>query len=171
MDENTKVSIKNLTNHAVGFGCVNYPQHFNFQPGQVVPIKWEYVSDAAFDYGFRYMIENSYLKIMPNNQNYAEIMEELQFTHLMEKIEKSLSYEDIKAIFRIKPLSTQYSKIKKILKEGSETEKKNVAMAAIELKIKDYIVNTAIKEATNIDVIKALELQETPKVEEKSIKE
>ena len=50
-------------------------------------------------------------------------------------------------------------------------EKKNVAMAAIELKIKDYIVNTAIKEATNIDVIKALELQETPKVEEKSIKE
>ena len=131
MDENTKVSIKNLTNHAVGFGCVNYPQHFNFQPGQVVPIKWEYVSDAAFDYGFRYMIENSYLKIMPNNQNYAEIMEELQFTHLMEKIEKSLSYEDIKAIFRIKPLSTQYSKIKKILKEGSETEKKNVAEVII----------------------------------------
>lgn len=166
MNENTKVLLKNLTNHVVGFGCVNYPQHFNFQPGQIVPIKWEYLSDAAFDYGFRYMIENSYLKIMPNNQDYEEIMETLQFTHLMEKIEKAISYEEIKNIFKIKPLSTQYSKIKKILKEGSETEKKNVAMAAMELKIKDYTINSAIKEATGIDVIKALELQETPKDKE-----
>lgn len=166
MNENSKVLIKNLTNHAVGFGCTNYPQHFNFQPGQTVPIKWEYVEDAAFDYGFRYMIENSYLKIMPNNENYKEIMEELQFTHLMEKVENAISYEDIKNILKIKPLSTQYSKIKKILKESSEAERKNVAMAAIELKIKDYIINTAIKEATGIDVIKALELQETPKIKE-----
>ena len=166
MNENTKVLLKNLTNHIVGFGCVNYPQHFNFQPGQIVPIKWEYLSDAAFDYGFRYMIENSYLKIMPNNQDYEEIMETLQFTHLMEKIEKAISYEEIKNILKIKPLSTQYSKIKKILKEGSETEKKNVAMAAMELKIKDYTINSAIKEATGIDVIKALELQETPKDKE-----
>ena len=112
------------------------------------------------------MIENSYLKIMPNNENYKEIMEELQFTHLMEKVENAISYEDIKNILKIKPLSTQYSKIKKILKEGSEAERKNVAMAAIELKIKDYIINTAIKEATGIDVIKALELQETPKEKE-----
>lgn len=170
MNENTKVLLKNLTNHVVGFGCVNYPQHFNFQPGQIVPIKWEYLSDAAFDYGFRYMIENSYLKIMPNNQDYEEIMETLQFTHLMEKIEKAISYEEIKNILKIKPLSTQYSKIKKILKDGSETEKKNVAMAAIELKIKDYTINSAIKEATNMDVIKALELQEVSK-EEKSFKE
>ena len=149
MNENTKVLLKNLTNHVVGFGCVNYPQHFNFQPGQIVPIKWEYLSDAAFDYGFRYMI-----------------METLQFTHLMEKIEKAISYEEIKNILKIKPLSTQYSKIKKILKEGSETEKKNVAMAAMELKIKDYTINSAIKEATGTDVIKALELQETPKDKE-----
>ena len=163
MDENIKVSIKNLTNHVVGFGCVNYPQHFNFQPGQIVPIKWEYIADAAFNYGFRYMIENSYLKIMPTNPNYAEIMEELQFTHLMEKVEKAVSYEDVKNMLKIKPLSTQYSKIKKVLKEGSEAEKKNVAMAAIELKVKDYTINTAIKEATGIDVIKALELQEVPK--------
>lgn len=167
MNENTKVLIKNLTNHAVGFGCVNYPQHFNFQPGQIVSVKWEYVADAAFDYGFRYMIENSYLKIMPNNQEYKEIMEELQFTHLMEKVESSISYEDVKNILKIKPLSTQYSKIKKILKDGNEAERKNVAMAAIELKIKDYIINTAIKEATNIDVIKALELQENSSVNEK----
>ena len=93
-------------------------------------------------------------------------MEELQFTHLMEKVEKAMSYEEIKNILKIKPLSTQYSKIKKILKEGSETEKKNVAMAAMELKIKDYTINSAIKEATGTDVIKALELQETPKDKE-----
>ena len=166
MNENTKVLIKNLTNHEIGFGCANYPQHFNFNPGQSIPIKWEYIVDAGFDRGFRYMIENSYLKIMPNNENYKEIMEELQFTHLMEKVENAISYEDIKNILKIKPLSTQYSKIKKILKEGSEAERKNVAMAAIELKIKDYIINTAIKEATGIDVIKALELQETPKEKE-----
>ena len=171
MNENTKVLIKNLTNHAVGFGCVNYPQHFNFQPGQTVSVKWEYVADAAFDYGFRYMIENSYLKIMPTNSEYKEIMEELQFTHLMEKVENSISYDDVKNILKIKPLSTQYSKIKKILKEGNEAEKKNVAMAAIELKIKDYMINTAIKEATNIDVIKALELQENSNVNEKPSKE
>ena len=170
MNENTKVLIKNLTNHEIGFGCANYPQHFNFNPGQSIPIKWEYIVDAGFDRGFRYMIENSYLKIMPTNADYTEIMEELQFTHLMEKVDKAISYEEIKNILKIKPLSTQYSKIKKILKEGSETEKKNVAMAALELKIKDYTVNTAIKEATNIDVLKALELQEVPK-EEKKLKE
>lgn len=163
MNENTKVLIKNLTNHEVGFGCTNYMQHFNFQPGQIVSIKWEYLADAAFDFGFRYMIEHSYLKILPENENYNQIMEELQFTHLAEKVEKAIDYEEIKKILKVNPLSTQYSKIKKILKEGSEAEKKNVAMAAIELKIKDYVINTAIKEATNIDVLKALELQETKK--------
>ena len=170
MNENTKVLIKNLTNHVVGFGCTNYLQHFNFNPGQTMPVKWEYLWDAAFDRGFRYMIEHSYLKIVPENEDYKEIMEELQFTHLMEKVEKAISYEEVKNILKVKPLSTQYSKIKKILKEGSETEKKNVAMAALELKIKDYTINSAIKEATGTDVIKALELQEISK-EEKSFKE
>ena len=166
MNENAKVLIKNLTNHVVGFGCTNYSQHFDFNPGQTMPVKWEYLYDAGYDRGFRYMIENSYLKIVPENENYKEIMEELQFTHLMEKIEKAMSYEEVKNILKIKPLSTQYSKIKKILKEGSETEKKNVALATIELKIKDYTINSAIKEATGTDVIKALELQETPKDKE-----
>lgn len=170
MNENTKVLLKNLTNHVVGFGCTNYLQHFNFNPGQTMPIKWEFLYDAAFDAGFRYIIENSYLKVVPENENYKEIMEELQLTHLMEKVEKAMSYDEIKNILKIKPLSTQYSKIKKILKEGTETEKKNVAMAAVELKIKDYTINSAIKEATGIDVIKTLELQETPK-EEKNFKE
>ena len=163
MNDNTKVMIKNLTNHRIGFGCTNYPQHFDFQPGQTGMVKWEFLNDAAFDYGFRYMIEHSYLKILPENADYAEIMETLQFTHLMEKIEKAMSYEDVKNMLKINPLSTQYAKIKKILKNGSETEKKSIAMAAIELKIKDYTINTAIKEATNIDVIKTLELQEKPK--------
>lgn len=166
MNGDTKVLIKNLTDHVVGFTCTNYPQRFYFQSGQIVPVKWDYLEDVAFSYGFRYMIENSYLKIMPNNENYKEIMEELQFTHLMEKVENAMSYEDIKNILKIKPISTQYSKIKKILREGSETEKKNMAMAAIELKVKDYIINTAIKEATGTDVIKALELQEAPKEKE-----
>ena len=165
MNDNTKVMIKNLTNHIVGFGCTNYPQHFNFQPGQVGYVKWEFLFDAAFDYGFRYMIEHSYLKIMPNNEDYAEIMETLQFAHLMEKVEKANSYDEIKKLLSIKPLSTQYSKIKKILKEGSEAEKKNVAMAALELKIQDYTINKAIKEVTGTDVIKALELQEVPEKE------
>lgn len=167
MNENTKVMIKNLTNHVVGFGCTNYPQHFNFQPGQIGSVKWEFLADAAFDYGFRYMIEHSYLKILPENSDYAEIMETLQFTHLMEKIEKAISYEEIKNILKINPISTQYTKIKRILKNGTEIERKNVAMAAIELKIKDYTINTAIKDATNIDVIKTLELQEAPKKENK----
>lgn len=166
MNENAKVSLKNLTNHVVGFGCTNFLQHFNFNPGQTIPIKWELLYDAAFDNGFRYMIENSYLKIMPETENYKEVMEELQLTYLMEKVEKAMSYEEIKNILKIKPLSTQYSKIKKILKEGSETEKNNVAMAAMELKVKDYTINSAIKEATGTDVIKALELQETPKDKE-----
>ena len=166
MNENTKVSLKNLTNYVVGFGCTNFLQHFDLNPGQTLPIKWEFLYDAGFNKGFRYLIENSYLKILPENEDYKEIMEELQFTHLMEKIEKAMSYEEVKNILKIKPLSTQYSKIKKILKEGSETEKKNVALAAIELKIKDYTINSAIKEATGTDVIKALELQETPKDKE-----
>ena len=163
MNDNTKVMIKNLTNHVVGFSCTNYPQNFNFQPGQIGNVKWEFLVDAGFNYGFRYMIEHSYLKILPENADYKEIMETLQFTHLMEKIEKAMSYEEIKSILKITPLSTQYGKIKKILKDGSDAEKKNVAMAAIELKIKDYTINTAIKEATNINVINTLELQEKPK--------
>jgi len=69
-------------------------------------------------------------------------------TLVMEKVENAISYEDIKNILKIKPLSTQYSKIKKILKEGSEAERKNVAMAAIELKIKDYLLVKSLGKGT-----------------------
>lgn len=163
MNDDTKVLIKNITKFDVGFNCPNHTQVFNFYPGQTIPVKWEYLYDAAFGRGFRQLIEKAYLKILPTNENYEEIMDELQFSHLLEKIEKSLSYEDAKNIFSIIPLSTQYGKIKEFLKDGNEATKQNIVNAALDLKIKDYIINDAIKKATDIDVLKTLMLQENPK--------
>ena len=168
MNENQKVLIKNLTNHEVGFLCPNSHKNFVFASGQTLPVKWEYIEDVQYDRGFRYFFENGYLKIDSKTENYEEVMEELQFTHLAEKIDKSLSYEDVKKILKKTPLSTQYALVKKHLREGTETTKKNFANAALELKIKDYVINTAIKDATDIDVLKALELNEEP---QKQIKE
>lgn len=165
MNENTKVLIKNLMRYQVGFKCENYMQHYNFQPGQTIPVKWEHLADVAFNHGFRVMIEQAHLRILPTNENYNEIMEELQFTHLMEKVEKSLSYEDAKKLLSIKPLSTQYAKIKDYLKNGTSATKENIANAAIEVKMKDYSMNEAILKATGIDVLKTLKLQEQPKEE------
>lgn len=166
MKENQKVYIKNLTNYDVGFGCVNFPNHYNLASGQTLPIRWEHVEDASFGPGMRYLYTNGYLKIMPQTENYEEIMDYLQLSSLKEIIDNSLSYEDAKRILSISPISTQYGAIKKHLKEGTEATKKNLANAALDLKIKDYTINTAIKAATNIDVLKTLELQEEPEKEE-----
>lgn len=162
MKENLKVLIKNLTNHEVGFSCNNFPNQYNFMGGQTLPVKWEHLEDAAYSRGVRFLFENGYLKIVPQTENYADIMDELQLNHLKEQVDNSLSYDDVKKILSIKPLSTQYAVIKKRLKEGTETTKLNFANAAIELGIRDYTVNTAIKNTTGIDVIKTLELKETP---------
>lgn len=161
MKEDSKVLIKNLTNHSVSFQCINKPNHFSFNSGQTLPIKWEYVEDVGYDKGFRFLIEQAYLKIMPESENYSEIMENLQFSHLAEVIEKSLSYEEAKKLLKVTPLSTQYGKIKEYLKEGTETTKRNIANAAIELEIKDYIINSSVKNATGIDILKTLELKTT----------
>lgn len=166
MKEDSKVLIKNLTNHSVGFKCVNKPNHFNFNVGQTLPIKWEYVEDVGYDKGFRFLIEESYLKILPESENYADVMDSLQFSHLAEKIEKSLDYNEAKRLLSVVPLSTQYAKIKEYMKEGTETTKKNIANAAIDLGIKDYVVNTAVKNATNIDILKTLELKTAEKEKE-----
>ena len=166
MEENFKVLIKNLTNHEVGFACINFPNRYNFMGGQVLSVKWEHLEDATYSQGMRYLLENAYLKIMPNTERYSEIMDELQLSHLKEIIDNSLSYDDAKKLLGITPISTQYGVIKKHLKEGTETTKENLSKAAIELKIKDYTINAAIKNATGIDVIKTLELKEEPKEEE-----
>lgn len=163
MDDNKKILIKNLMRHEVGFGCENHLQRFNLQPGATYPIRWEFLQDAAFTHGFRYLIENSYLKILPTNENYNEIMDELQFSHLAEKVEDAMSYEEIKKLLSTVPLSTQYAVIKQKLNKGSEATKKNFANAAIEIKVKDYVINEAILKATGIDVMKTLKLQEPPK--------
>lgn len=165
MDENTKVLIKNLTRFEVGFNCLNHVQVFNFQPGQTIPVKWEFLQDAAFGRGFRQLIEKGYLKILPTNSNYKEIMEELMFTEKMEEIDNSLSYEEAKKMLSTVPLSTQYSKIKNNLKNGTEATKKNIVAAALDLKIKDYTINEAIEKATSINVMNSLNLQEAPKTE------
>lgn len=162
MKENQKVYIKNLTNHSVGFSCVNYPNHYDLAGEQVLAVKWEHLEDAAFDRGVRYLLNNGYIKIMPDNENYNEIMDELQLSELKEKIDNSLSYNDAKKILSIVPLSTQYGVIKKYLKEGNEITKQNLAKAALELGIKDYTLNTIIKNATDIDIFKTLELKEEP---------
>ena len=166
MKENQKVYIKNLTNHSVGFSCVNYPNHYELAGEQVLPVKWEHVEDASFGQGMRYLLNNGYLKIMPNTENYEEIMDELQLSYLKEVIDNSLSYSEAKKILSTVPLSTQYAVIKKQLKEGTETTKQNITNAALELGIKDYTVNTAIKNVTGIDVLKTLELKEEPEKQE-----
>ena len=166
MLENQKVLIKNLTNHSVGFGCANFPNHYEFGPGQIIPVKWEHLEDAGYTKGLRYLFENTYLKIMPETENYEEIMEDLQLTHLKEVINNSLSYEEIKKILSTNPLSTQYGLIKKQLNEGTITTKENFAKAAIELEIRDYVVNNAVKQSTGIDILKTLELNSTSKEKE-----
>ena len=88
-------------------------------------------------------------------------MENLQLTYLKETIDNSLSYNEVKKILGTIPLSTQYGIIKKQLKEGTVTTKQNFAKAAIELEIRDYVVNNAVKEATGIDILKTLELNST----------
>lgn len=166
MLENQKVLIKNLTNHSVGFGCANFPNHYEFGPGQIIPVKWEHLEDAGYTKGLRYLFENTYLKIMPETENYEEIMEDLQLTHLKEVIDNSLSYEEVKKILNTNPLSTQYGLIKKQLNEGTITTKENFAKAAIELEIRDYVVNNAVKQSTGIDILKTLELNSTSKEKE-----
>lgn len=167
MKENQKIYIKNLTNHSVGFSCVNYPNHYELAGEQVLPVKWEHIEDVSFEPGMRYLFNNGYLKIMPNTENYEEVMDELQLSHLKEVIDNSLSYSDAKKILSTIPLSTQYGVIKKQLKEGTEITKQNITNAAIELGIKDYMINTAIKNATGIDVLKTLELKVQPEKENK----
>ena len=161
MKENQKVLIRNLTNHTVGFGCVNFPAHYDLNAGQLLSVKWEHLEDASYSKGFRYMLENAMLKIDPKTENYEEVMDELQLSHLKEVIDNSLSYEDAKKLLSVTPLAANYSKIKEQLNSGTQTTKEKIAKAAIELKVKDYMVNTFIKKATNIDVIKTLELNES----------
>lgn len=166
MQDNQKVLIKNLTNHSVGFGCKNFPNSFDFNAGQTLSVRWEYLLDATYVLGLRFLFENSYLKIDPKTENYEEVMEELQLSHLKEKIDNALSYDEVKRILSINPLSTQYGVIKKQLKEGTVATKENFAKAAIELEIKDYTVNEAIEKATGINVANTLKLKATPKKKE-----
>ena len=156
--ENQKVLIKNLTNHSVGFGCTNLPVHYELNGGQTLPVKWEHLEDAGFSKGFRYLIDNGILRIEPKTENYEQIMDELQFSYDKKVLDSSLTYEECKKLFQVTPLSVNYGVIKKYLTEGTEQTKKNIANAAIELKVKDYTLNSFIKKATNIDVIKTLEL-------------
>lgn len=166
MQDNQKVLIKNLTNHSVGFGCVNFPNHYEFSGGQVLPVKWEHLQDASYNQGLMYLFENTFLKVQPETENYEEVMEELQLSHLKEVIKQSRSYDDVKKILKTVPLSTQYAVIKKDLKEGTEATKDNYARAAIELKIKDYVVNEAIEKATGINVLNTLKLKTEPTKEQ-----
>ena len=160
--ENQKVLIKNLTNYKVGFGCTNFPVHYELNAGQTLPVKWEHLEDAGYSKGFRYLINNGFLRIEPKTENYEKIMEELQFPYDKEVVDNSLSYEDCKKLFQVTPIQVNYGVIKKYLTEGTEQTKKNIANAAIELKIRDYTLNSFIKKATDIDVIKTLELNSEP---------
>lgn len=161
MLENQKVLIRNLTNHVVGFSCVNFPAHYDLNAGQVLAVKWEHLEDASYSNGFRYMLKNAMLKIDPKTENYEEVMDELLLTEFKEVIDNSLSYDDAKKLLAVTPLAINYNKIKEQLNSGTQTTKENIAKAAIELKVKDYMVNSFIKKATNIDVIKTLELNES----------
>ena len=166
MFENQKVFIKNLTNHNVGFQCVNFPVHYELNPGQNLPIKWEHIEDTVYDKGFRYMLNNGILKIDPKTENYDKVIEELGLAEAKKEIESSLSYDEIKKLLSVTPLAINYGIIKKKLEEGNEEFGKSVASAAIELKIHDYTLNSIIKKNTGIDVIKTLELNSTPEKEE-----
>ena len=63
-----------------------------------------------------------------------------------------------------------YIKIKDALENGSKATKENIATVALEMKIKDYTINEAIKKATDVDVIKNLQLAEEPETKEKAEK-
>ena len=162
MLENQKVLIKNLTNHEVGFACVNFPNRYNFNAGQTLADKFEHIEDAIYSRGMQYMINNGILKIDSKTENYERVMEELQLSDKKEIIDNSLSYEEAKKLFKVSPLQVNYAIIKKHLTEGTEQTKKNIASAAIELEIRDYTLNGIIKKATGIDVIKTLQLNSTP---------
>ena len=162
MKESQKVFVRNLTNNEVGFKCVNFPNVYNFNPGQVLGVKFEHLEDVIYTKGFRYMLDNGILKIDPKTDNYQEVLEELQLVEKQKIFDNSLSYADAKKLFQVTPLQVNYGVIKKHLTEGTETTKKNIANAAIELQIRDYTLNGLIKKATNIDVIKTLELNSTP---------
>ena len=162
MLENQKVLIKNLTNHSVGFGCSNFPVHYELNAGQTLPVKWEHLEDAGYTRGFRYMVDNGILRIDPKTENYEQIMEDLQFPYEKKVVDNSLSYDEAKKLFDVVPLQVNYGVIKKYLTEGTTQTKLNIANAAIELEIRDYTLNGFIKKATNIDVIKTLELKSTP---------
>lgn len=166
MLENQKVFIKNLTNHTVGFTCVNFPVHYELNAGQLLPIKWEHIEDTVYDKGFRYMLDNGILKIDPKTENYDKVMDELGLGGVKPELEESMSYDEIKKLFSVTPLAVNYGVIKKKLEEGNDQFKKSLAAAAIELKIRDYTLNSIIKKATGIDVIKTLELNSTPEKEE-----
>ena len=166
MKENQKVLVKNLTNHEVGFKCINFPVVYNFNPDQTIGVKWEHLEDASYSRGMRYMLTNGILKIDPKNENYSEIMDELQLSDLKEKVDNSLSYGEAKKLLSVTPIQINYAIIKKHLETGTITTKQNIASAAIELGIKDYTLNDLIKKATNIDVIKTLELNKAPEKEE-----
>ena len=94
--ENNKVLIKNLTNHNVGFGCSNYPVHYELNAGQTLPVKMEHLEDAAFSRGFRYMINNGILRVDPKTENYEQIMDDLQFSY-----EKKVSPYDANSGFLV----------------------------------------------------------------------
>ena len=166
MLENQKVFIKNLTNHNVGFSCVNFPVHYELNAGQLLPIKWEHIEDTVYDKGFRYMLDNGILKIDPKTENYEKVLDELGLIDSKKELEESVSYDEIKKLLSVTPLAVNYGVIKKKLEEGNEQFKKSLASAAIELQIRDYTLNSIIKKATGIDVIKTLELNSTPEKEE-----
>lgn len=166
MLENQKVFIKNLTNHNVGFQCVNFQVHYELNAGQILPIKWEHIEDTVYDKGFRYMLDNGILKIDPKTENYDKVMEELGLAEVKKEIESSLGYDEIKKLLSVTPLAVNYGIIKKKLEEGSEEFKRSLALAAIELNIRDYTLNSIIKKYTGIDVIKTLELNSNPDKQE-----
>ena len=166
MLENQKVLVKNLTRYEVGFSCTNFPNVYNFNPGQTISVKWEHLEDASYSKGMRYMLTNGILRIDPKTENYSEIMDDLQLGEYKEIIDNSLTYEEAKKLLSITPIQVNYGIIKKQLETGTITTKQNIASAAIELGIKDYTLNGLIKKATNIDVIKTLELNKAPEKEE-----
>ena len=112
------------------------------------------------------MLDNGILKIDPKTENYEKVLDELGLIDSKKELEESVSYDEIKKLLSVTPLAVNYGVIKKKLEEGNEQFKKSLASAAIELQIRDYTLNSIIKKATGIDVIKTLELNSTPEKEE-----
>jgi len=161
IQDNEKVKVENLTNYSVGFSCPNYPVHYSLAPGQTISVKWEHLFDAMFSKGMREFIEEGTLRISPTNEHYHEIMEELQLEDsTKDETTIIMNVEEIRKILKVKPLQAAYGKIEQCLKQGAKATKDNFAQVALELGIKDYVVNDLIKQATGIDVIKAIELNE-----------